>query len=149
MATSSFADWTKTDWSKLFGDFKAPSVDVNQIIGQFRRNAETGSTIIQIFTESAQANARHLAEIARSNAEHALKASKKLANQSSPESAAAEHADFVKTWLDFNVNSLRELAETSTKSTQEAFDVISKRVAEQVKEFSDTASAPHSKKKAA
>jgi phasin family protein len=145
MANTHFSDWTK-----IFGEFKTPAVDVNHIIAQFRRNAETGSTIIQIFTESAQANARHLAEIARSNAEHALKASKKLVNHSSPEAAASEHADFVKTWLDFNVNSLRELAETSTKSTQEAFDVISKRVAEQVKEFSDTAStASHSKKKAA
>ncbi len=144
MAANNFSDWTK-----IFGDFKSPTVDVNHIIAQFRRNAETGSTIIQIFTESAQANARHLAEIARSNAEHALKASKKLVNHTSPESAAAEQADFVKTWLDFNVNSLRELAETSTKSTQEAFDVISKRVAEQVKELSDHAGTPHSKKKAA
>lgn len=145
MPTTQFSDWTK-----IFGEFKTPAVDVNHLIAQFRRNAETGSTVIQIFTESAQANARHLAEIARSNAEHALKASKKLVNNTSPESAAAEHADFVKTWLDFNVNSLRELAETSTKSTQEAFDVISKRVAEQVKELSDAAghSAP-SKKKAA
>jgi phasin family protein len=145
MATTNFSDWTK-----IFGEFKTPTVDVNQYISLLRRNAETGSTVMQIFTESAQANARHIAEIARSNAEHALKASKKLASHSSPESAAAEQADFFKTWLDFNVNSLRELAETSTKSTQEAFDVISKRVAEQVKEFSDVAGhAAPSKKKAA
>ena len=145
MAATNFADWTK-----IFGEFKTPAVDVNQFITLFRRNAETGSTVIQIFTESAQANARHLAEIARSNAEHALKASKELMNHSSPENAASKHADFAKNWLDFNVNSLRELAETSTKSTQEAFDVISKRVAEQVKEFSEVAGhAAPSKKKAA
>lgn len=144
MAANNFSDW-----SKLFGDFKAPSVDVNHLIAQYRRNAETSSTILQILTESAQANARRMAEIARSNAEMALKASKEAFNHSTPESAAAKQADFAKNWLEFNVNSLRELAETSTKSTQEAYDVISKRIAEQVKEFSDTATTHTSKKKAA
>ena len=145
MATTQFSDWTK-----MFGDFKTPTVDMNHLIAQYRRNAETSSAVMQIFTESAQASARHMAEIARSNAELAMKASKGAFNNSSPESAAAKHADFAKNWIEFNVNSMRELVETSTKSTQEAFDVISKRVAEQVKEFSDTAStATHTKKKAA
>ncbi len=147
MSNNPFADVTK-----LFGDFKNPAVDLNQIIGQFRRNAETGSTVIQIATENAQALARRQAEILRSNAEHALKASKELMNNASPESAASKQADFAKTWLDYNVNSVRELMEMSTKSAQEAFDVVSKRVAEQMKELSDAASSTastSSKKKAA
>jgi len=143
MATTQFSDWTK-----IFGDIKAP-YDINHLIAQYRRNAETSSTVLQIATESAQANARRLAEIARSNAELALKASKEAFNHSTPESAAAKHADFTKNWLEFNVNSVRELAETATKSTQEIFDVLSKRVAEQVKEFSDVAGSAHTTKKKA
>ncbi len=146
MAANPFADW-----SKLFGDFKTPAVDVNQIISLYRRNAETGSAVIQILTESTQAIARRQAEILRSNAEQALKASKDILNHATPESAASKQADFAKTWLEYNVNSLREIAEMSTKSTQEAFDVINKRIAEQVKEFSNVAAPAHhsSKKKAA
>ena len=146
MSNNPFADVTK-----MFGDFKSPAMDMNQIIGQFRRNAETGSAVMQIATENAQALARRQAEIMRSNAEHALKASKELMSNASPETAATKQADFAKTWLDYNVNSVRELMEMSTKSAQEAFDVVSKRVAEQMKELSDTASSAGnaSKKKAA
>jgi len=145
MASNPFSDWTK-----IFGDFKTPTVDVNQVIANYRRNAETSSAVIQILTESAQAVARRQAEILRSNAEQALKALKDISNHSTPETAASKQADFAKSWLEFNVNSLREIAEMGTKSTQEAFDVINKRVAEQVKEFSEVAgTTTHSKKKAA
>lgn len=147
MSNNPFADMTK-----MFGDFKNPAIDMNQIIGQFRRNAETGSTVMQIATENCQAQGKRVAEIMRSNAEHALKASKELMSNASPESAATKQADFAKTWLDYNVNSVRELMEMSTKSAQEAFDVVSKRVAEQMKEISDAASSTttsSTKKKAA
>jgi phasin family protein len=140
------------DWSKMFGDFKAPGVDVNQVIAQYRRNAETGSTVIQIATESTQAFARRCAEISRSNAEHALKASKDMMSNATPEAAASKHADFAKNWLDYNVNSVRELAEMATKAAQEAFDALNKRATEQMKEFSEAAGSSHhghGKKKAA
>lgn len=136
------------EWNKIFGDFKNPAVDVNQIMSQCRRNAETGSTVIQLATESAQAIARRQAEIFRSNAEQALKASKELMNNSSPEAAAAKQADYAKSWLDYNVNSMRELVEMGTKSAQEAFDLVNKRMVEQMKEFSEVA-ATATKKKAA
>lgn len=147
MSSNPFADWTK-----MFGEFKSPAMDMNQIISQYRRAAETGSTVIQICSESAQAMARRNAEIMRSNAEQALKASKELMSNSSPEAAASKQADFAKTWLEYNVNSVRELMEMGTKSAQEAFDVVNKRVAEQMKEFSEAASSAagsSSKKKAA
>jgi phasin family protein len=141
-----------SDWTRMFGDFKTPTVDMNQLISQYKRNAETSSTVLQIMTESGQAIARRQAELLRSNAEHALKASKEIMSHvSTPENAAAKQADFAKTWLDYNVNSLREIAEMSTKSVQEAFDVLNKRAAEQMKEFSDAAAhtASQVKKKAA
>ena len=147
MTTNPLAEWTK-----MFGEFKTPAVDMSGIISQFRRNAETVSTVMQIASEGVQANARRNAEIFRSNAEHALKASKELMTNASPETAASKQADLAKTWLDYNVSSVRELMEMSTKSAQQAFDVVNKRVAEQMKEFSEaatTATAATSKKKAA
>ena len=145
MAANPFADWTK-----MFGEFKTPAVDMSQLISYYRRNAETGSAVLQVLTESTQAIARRQAEILRSNAEQALKASKELMSHSTPESAASKQADFAKGWLDYNVNSMREIAEMSTKSMQEASDIINKRVAEQMKECSEVAgSASHSHKKKA
>jgi phasin family protein len=146
MATSSHF----SDWSKFFGDFKTPTVDMNQIISQYRRNAEAASTVLQIFTESTQAIAKRQAEILRSNAEHALKASKDALSHSTPESAASKQAEFARSWFDYNATGAREIAEMSAKATQEAFDVMSKHVAGRVKEFSEAAGATtHSKKKAA
>lgn len=140
-----------TDWTKIFGDFKTPAVDVNHIISHYRRNAETGSAVIQIATASTQEIARRQAEILRANAEQALKASKEIVSNSSPETAAAKQADFAKNWLEYNVNCVREIVELGTKSTQEVFDVVNKHISDQVKEFSDAASSHGhtSKKKAA
>ena len=139
-----------SEWTKIFGDFKAPSLDVNQLVSQYRRNAETTSNVIQIATASTQEIARRQAEILRSNAEHAIKATKEIASNATPESAAAKQADFAKNWLEYNVNSVRELVELGTKSAQEVFEVVNKHISEQVKEFSDAASAPNvTKKKAA
>lgn len=146
MAYNAFAEWTK-----VFGDLKTPTLDVNQLISHYRRNAETGSAVIQIATASTQEIARRQAEIIRSNAEQALKASKDLVGNSSPETAAAKQADFAKNWLEYNVNSARELVELGTKSAQEVFDIVNKHISEQVKEFSDAATSTHNatKKKAA
>jgi phasin family protein len=125
-------------------------VDVEQLISHYRRSAETSSAVIHILTESARVIARRQAEYLCSNAEHALKASKEVFNQSTSKSPASRQADFAKSWLDFNVKSLREITEISTKSMREAFDVINKRVAEQSKEFVDVAnSTSHSSEKKA
>jgi len=145
MATPNFSDWTK-----IFGQFNTPTVDMNQMIAQFRRDAEALTGAVQILNESTQKNLRDFANLARSNAEHVLKASKEIMNHSSPENAASKQADFAKSYIEYNVNGVREIFETSSKATQEAFDVLTKRAAEKVKDFSDVAGhTTHSKKKAA
>jgi phasin family protein len=146
--TPNFPDFTKFF---SFSEFKNPAVDFNQIVAQARRNAETFSTVAQIATEGLQTIGRRQLEILRSNGEHALKASKELSSATAPQQNASKQAEFAKTWIDYNVNALREIAELSTKSVQEAFDVVNKRVAEQYREFSDAASntAQNLKKKAA
>lgn len=146
MTTNPMAEWTK-----MFGEFKAPAFDVSAVVTQLRRTGETGTTLYQIANETVQAATRRNAEMLRSNAEHVLKASKELMSNATPESAASKQAEIAKTWLDYNVNCVRELMEMGAKSAQEAFDVVNKRVAEQMKEISEVASsaATSSKKKAA
>jgi len=138
------------DWKKNFGNFKAPSVDIDKMISHYRRSAEASSAVIQIMTESARVIARRQAECLRSNAEHAFKASKEALTHSTSKNPASSQSDFAKSWLDCNVESLREITEISTKSMWEAFDVINKRIAEQSKEVVDVASSTlHSAEKKA
>lgn len=136
---------------KILGDFKAPAIDTSQLLSYYRRNAETGAALIQIFTQTAQEIARCQGELLRSNAELVLKAPKGIYNQSTSESTASKQTDSAKAILDSNMSSLQEIAEINARSMQEAFDVISKHIAEQVKEVSDVASSAtqHAKKKAA
>jgi phasin family protein len=134
MANTVFSEWTK-----LFTDFKPSSVDMNQVMALYRRNVETGSAVIQIATESAQKIARRNAELVRSNTERALNASKELLNPSSSnQNRISRQADLARNWWEYNINALRELMELSSKSTQEAFDVLNKRFAEQ-RDFSNAA----------
>ena len=79
-----------------------------EIIAQFRRDAEALTGAVQILNESTQKNLRDLANLARSNAEHVLKASKEIMNHSSPENAASKQADFARSWFDTNTNGARK-----------------------------------------
>ncbi len=147
MTYNAFADWTK-----IFGDFKAPNVlDFNQFVSHCRRNAEASAAVAQITGSSLREIADRQLALIRSNAEHSLKASKEFVSQSSPESAASRQADFAKNWLEYNVNGVREIVELGTRSAQEVFEVVNKHISEQVKEFSDAATSAqhHNKKKAA
>jgi|GEM_PF-747507 len=145
MAYNNFSDWTK-----IFGEIKSPAFDVSSIANTTRRNAEAASSLLQLVISNSQENARRLADIARSNAEHALKATKKIVASANNEARTSEQAEFAKNWFEFNLNSARELVELGSKSAQEAFDIVNKHVSEQVKDISEVANqAAHSAKKKA
>jgi len=122
-------------------------VDFNQLFSTQRRNIEAMSAVNQIAVESAQAISRRQAEIARENVESALKASKDLMSGGSPEVSISKNAEAVREFFENGLANFREVTEMLTKSSFEAFDVLNKRAAESMEEFSKS-SAP-AKKKAA
>ena len=75
----------------------------------------------------------------RGDVEQALKASKDMLTNGSPEGNAAKQADFARSALENTVNNLREVSEMVTKSSFEAFDVLNKRAAESLEEISSVA----------
>lgn len=138
-----FADAFK-DAFKTFGDFKAPNFDFNLLLQAQRRNAETISAVNQLITESVQAVVRRQTEILQSGATDALQLAKDIAAAPNPENAVATQTAYAKTAFESAISNSRELAEIVSKSSIEVFDVLSKKISENVTESIDAA-----KKKAA
>lgn len=132
-----------------FGDLFKNSLDMNQLFATQRRNVETLSAVNQAMVESAQAIARRQAEIARDNVESVLKASKDIFSGNNPEASIAKQSDLAKSIFENTLSNLREVVETATKSSFEAFDIVNQRMAESLSEVSKAAGNAAPAKKAA
>ncbi|MDX1974136.1 MAG: TIGR01841 family phasin [Rickettsiales bacterium] len=130
-----------------FSDFFKNSLDLNQLFSTQRRNIETVSAVNQTVVESAQAISRRQAEVARDNVESILKASKDILSGNTPEASLAKQSDLAKSIFENTLANIREIVETATKSSFEAFDILNQRAAESLAEISKAAGqAPAAKK---
>ncbi len=112
-------------------------LDINQLFSTQRRNVEAISAANQVMVEGVQAGYRRQAEVLRDNVEQVLKASREVFQAgSSPENSLNRQAEYVRSIFESNINSLREVTETLTKSGFEALDVLNKRAAESLDEIS-------------
>ena len=148
------------DMMKQFSQFKAPginmpqmpslpSIDVNQIMGVGRRNAEAYAEAGQALAESSQAITRRQAELARAQVEKLLKSAKESLTTGSPEINTTKQVELAKTMFESSINNLREVYELATKSSLEAFDKLNRRTSECIEEMTGAATATAPKKKAA
>lgn len=136
MATKNpFGDYMKMDYMKQWGEFKSPSVDMNQMISIGRRNAEALSTASTVVAESVQHLSRQQAESVRSNVEKVLKTAKDMMVSGSPEINTSKQAELARNLFETSMNHFREMSELVTKSMFEASDVISKRAAQSIEEI--------------
>lgn len=145
MATN-FTAPNYSEFFKAFGDFKTPNFDFDTLFAAQRRNIEALTTANQVFAEGIQAVSRRQAEAVRTNVEGFIKASKDALTGTSPDVNVAKQADYAKNMFETSLAHLREVAETVTKSSYEAFDVLNRRAAEQ---FDEITSATATKKRKA
>jgi phasin family protein len=129
-----------------FAEIFKQSFDMNQLFATQRRNIEALSAANQAIVEGAQAVSRRQAEAVRENVEKVLSASREMFNGGSPEAGLTRQAELTKTVFENALNNVREVTEMLTKSSFEAFDVLTERANKSIEELSK--SAP-SKKKAA
>lgn len=128
------------DAFKKFGELPAnQTFDMNPLLQAQRRNAEVFSAVSQVITESVQAIARRQAEILQAGTTEMLQLAKDVAASSSPETAMATQTAFAKTNFENSLSNTRELAEIVSKSSIEVFDVLSKKLSENVDESLKTA----------
>ncbi|MBI1276259.1 phasin family protein [bacterium] len=125
------------DYSKMFAEFRLPSVDFTSFFNIQRRNMEAFSAAHQVLAESFQALSRRQAELMQEQLEGVLKNAKDVLGAGSPEAGAAKQADYAKHWMANSFNNFRELAEMASKSNVEVLDVISNRVVKNIEEFGE------------
>lgn len=127
------------DAFKAWSEFKLPAFDVNAAIAAQRKNMEVFSAANQVIAESIQAISRRQAEVMRSNVENVLKATKDIWSNKAPETNTAKQAELAKSLYESTISNAREISEMASKSSFEAFDLISKRAAESLNEINKAA----------
>ena len=133
---NSFLD---TDFSKAFAGFTVPGFDAESLLASQRKNVEALTQANQLAAEGLQAVAKRQVEIAKEAIEEASTLMRDITQPTAPEDRVAKSAELLKQTFEKGLANARELALTLAKAQTEAFDVITKRVAEGLEEIRDTA----------
>ena len=112
------------DFSKLMSQFQLPGVDFTALVDRERRNIEALVKANRIAFEGWQRLVRRQAEML----EETMKKVVADAGQEDPK----KRADLAKQGFEKALANMRELAEITTQSQKEAFDVVRKRIEENV-----------------
>ena len=113
------------DFTKLMSQFRLPGVDFAALVDRERRNIEALAKANRIAFEGWQRLVRRQAEILQETM-------KKVVADAGQEDAIKKRADLAKEGFEKALANMRELAEMATKSQKEAFDVVRKRIEENV-----------------
>src|SRR5258708_2061859 len=112
------------DFTKLMSQFRLPGVDFAALVDRERKNIEALAKANRIAFEGGQRLARRQAEILQETMAKVV--------AGAGQEAAQRRADLAKEGFEKALANMRELAEMATKSQKEAFDVVRKRIEENV-----------------
>jgi phasin family protein len=113
------------DFTKLMSQFRLPGVDFAALVDRERKNIEALAEANRIAFEGWQSLVRRQAEILQETM-------KKVVADAGQEDAIKKRADLAKEGFEKALANMRELAEMATKSQKEAFEVVRKRIEENV-----------------
>jgi len=111
------------DFTKLLQQFKIPGVDFSSIIERERKNIEALAEANRIAFEGWQNLVRRQSEILQNSM-------KRAADDAKNQTALKNGAELARSAFETALANMRELAEMATKSQKDAFEVIRKRVEE-------------------
>ena len=112
------------DFTKLMSQFRLPGVDFAALVDRERKNIEALAKANRIAFEGWQRLVRRQAEI--------LQETMKKVVADAGQVDAMKRADLAKEGFEKAVANMRELAEMAAKSQKEAFEVVRKRIEENV-----------------
>jgi phasin family protein len=124
----------ENDFTKLFTQYRMPGFDVQALVEAQRRNIDALTRANQLALEGLQTVARRQAEIVRGGIEDASALLRDLSHGKSPEDHVARQTDAAKKALEQALANVRELSEIVTRAGNEAVEVLSKRLGEQIEE---------------
>jgi len=136
-----FPDFSQlyADYNRYFGDFSklwqnGKAFDVEGFVTSQRKNVEALTAANQLAFEGVQALVRRQAEIVRENVEELTKITRELTAAGSPEDKLAKQTQLAKEAFENALGHVRELTGLVQKSSSQAVDVLSKRVADNLDE---------------
>ena len=113
------------DFTKLMSQFRLPGVDFAALVDRERKNIEALAKANRIAFEGWQ-------RLVRRQAEMLQETMKKVVADAGQEDATKKRAGLAKEGFEKALANMRELAEMTTQSQKEAFDVVRKRIEENV-----------------
>ena len=126
-----FADF---DFTKFAGEFKFPVVPVETFVETGRKNCAALTTVSTAAVESFKSIAQRQGDMIRAAMEDFSKHGSEVLAAATVEEKAAKQIDFAKKSYELAVANTKELADLYTKSSTEAFEALSARVAELTEE---------------
>lgn len=123
------------DLSKMFADLKLPGVDAASLAATQQKNLEALTAANKRAFEGYQALAKRQGEIFKENMEELAGMLKGATPATASDLNPAKQADFVRQAAEKALGNLRELSEMMTKTNTEAFELISKRLQENLDEM--------------
>jgi phasin family protein len=111
------------DFTKLMSQFRLPGVDFAALVDRERKNIEALAKANRIAFEGWQ-------RLVRRQAEMLQETMKKVVADAGQEDAKKKRADLAKEGFEKALANMRELAEMTIQSQKEAFDVVRKRIEE-------------------
>lgn len=129
--TKAYSDFNKiaADYSKLFVNGKAPSFDFEAAFSSQRKNVEALTAANQIAFQGVQALFRRQVELAREAFDSFGSVSKEFSAPGSAEEKLVKQAEFGKAAFESALANAREIGELVQKTSEDAMELISKRVA--------------------
>jgi len=126
-----FADF---DFSKISGEFKLPTVNVETFVETARKNFATMTSLNTAAVEQMKTIAQRQGDMVRAAMEDFSKHGSEVLAAATVEEKAAKQIDFLKKSYDSAITNMKELADLYTKGQADAVTALSARVAELTEE---------------
>ena len=143
-----FADFSRSygEFGKMFGNGKTPAFDIEAMLASQRKNVEALTAANQVAIQGVQAVTRRQMEIARRAVEEFSQAGLGLTSTGSAEDQVAKQAATIKEAFEGALANVRELTGIMQKSGNEAVDVLSKCVCDNLEEMQSVFAAKTAQK---
>ena len=122
------------DFTKIAGEFKLPTVNVETFVETARKNFAALTTASSTAVESIKTIAQRQGDMLRAAMEDISKHGSDVLGAATVEEKAAKQIDFAKKSYDLALANTKELADLYTRGQTEAFEALNARFAEMTEE---------------
>ena len=123
------------EFTKMAGNYKMPTFDVEAIMASQRKNIEALSTANQAAAEGIQKVTSRQAQILQESLDEATKNFANFDKSGDPSDAAAKQTELYTAAFEKALDNMSELADMVTKSSDQATWVVNARITESLEEI--------------